>query len=40
VVGVEDLGEEDPEGDERREEAIAEGDVFLAEGLFGQVSGE
>jgi hypothetical protein len=40
VVGVEDLGEKDPEGDERREEAVAEGDGFVANGLFSQVSGE
>jgi hypothetical protein len=40
MVGVEDLGEEDPEGDERGEEAVAEGDGLVAEGLFGQPLGE
>ena len=34
VVGVENLGEEDPDGDERAEEAAAEGDVLVAEGLL------
>jgi hypothetical protein len=37
VIGVEDLGEEHPQGDERREQPVAEGDGFVAEGLLDGV---
>jgi hypothetical protein len=39
VVGIENLGEEDGESDEGREEAVAEGDGLIANSLFGEVSG-
>ena len=39
-VGIEELGEEDPAGDQRGEEAVAEGDGLVAEGRWGQVCGE
>jgi hypothetical protein len=34
VVGVEHLGEEDPEGDQGGEQALAEGDALVVEGLL------
>src|SRR5262249_39755246 len=34
VIGVEDVGQEQPEGDEGGEEAVAEGDLFVVEGLL------
>jgi hypothetical protein len=40
MVRVESLGEEDPEGDERGEEAVAEGDGFVADDLLGESLGE
>ncbi len=40
MVGVENLGEEDPERDERGEESLAEGDGLVADGLFGQTAGQ
>ena len=40
MVGVEDLGEEDPDGDERGVEATAEGNALVAEGLLDLVVGE
>jgi hypothetical protein len=40
VVGVQHLREEDPEGHQRREEAVAEGDMFVAQGLRDVVVGQ
>src|SRR6202022_3615413 len=37
VVGVQDLGEEDPEGDQGGEQAVAEGDLLGTQGLLDQV---
>jgi hypothetical protein len=34
AVGAEDLGEEDPEGDQGAEQALAEGDALVVEGLL------
>jgi hypothetical protein len=40
MVGVQDLGEEDPEGDPGGEEAVPEADVLLTDRLSDLVCGE
>jgi hypothetical protein len=40
VIGIENLGEEDPEGNEWGEESVAEGDALVVDGLFGEAAGK
>jgi hypothetical protein len=40
VIGIKDLGKEDPEGDERGEKTVSEGDGLVADDLLGQPLGE